>query len=132
MMFLQRGAGGQEAIRADHHAAIAEAGEAALIERRLLVAGIDVVQCERGRDHVTARDFGELEVAADGVDRPRNRRFAAASIASSASMPITRAFGRTFTIAAARAPEPVPRSTTAGAAGATAPTVTAAESISSL
>jgi hypothetical protein len=47
-------------------------------------------------------------------------------------MPINRALGRAFRIAAASAPEPVPRSTTAGDIGANVFTASAASSIKSL
>jgi hypothetical protein len=54
------------------------------------------------------------------------------SIDASASTPINRAFGRFFRISAASAPEPVPRSTTAGDFGAAASTASAAASINAL
>ncbi len=63
--------------------------------------------------------------------RPRRRRSAIVSIPPSSSMPIMRAPDRDFSTLAASAPEPVPRSTTAGLARVTRVTATAASSIRS-
>ena len=93
---------------------------------------------ERARavaEHASVRGSGaETKLSWTSVARPRgNRRPAMVSIPSSSSMPITRAFLRRLTTRPARAPVPMPRSTTVsiGRRAAAASEAAAVSSISS-